>query len=59
MRLLMLTNPGANRVYAAQAGGLAAAELAVCTAEAREVGRRTISGVEYLGFQMDALDDED
>lgn len=59
MRLLMLTNPGANRVYAAQAGGLAAAELAVCTAEAREVGRRTISGVEYLGFQMDALDDEE
>lgn len=55
MRLLMLTNPGANRVYAAQAGSLAAAELSVCAPGATDVARRTVAGVEYLGFDTEAL----
>lgn len=56
MRLLMLANPGANRVYAAHAMTLAASELAVCAPGAREVAPRTLAGVEYLGFETDALD---
>ena len=56
MRLLMLTNPGANRVYAAQATTLAAAELAVCAPGASNVTPRIVAGVDYLGFETDALD---
>lgn len=56
MRLLMLANPGANRVYAAHATTLAAAELAVSAPGAREVTPRTVAGVSYLGFETDALD---
>ncbi|SDC06274.1 hypothetical protein GA0111570_1179 [Raineyella antarctica] len=56
MRLLMLTNPGANRVYAAQAATMAAAELSVCAPGATEVEPRTVAGVEYLGFSSEALE---
>lgn len=56
MRLLMLANPGANRVYAAHAMTMAAAELAVCAPGAREVTPRSVAGVSYLGFETDALD---
>lgn len=61
MRLLMLTHPGANRVYAAQATAMAAAELAVCRPDATDVSPRSVAGVEYLAFRSDALagsDDE-
>ncbi len=56
MRLLMLARPGANRVYAGQATALAVAELAVCAPGARDVAPRTVAGVDYVGFESDALD---
>ncbi len=59
MRLLMLTHPGANRVYATHATKLAAAELAVCAPGATEVEPRTVAGVAYLGFQTAALEGTD
>lgn len=56
MRLLMLTHPGANRVYAAQATTMAAAELAVCAPDTTDVAPCTVAGVDYLSFSTDALE---
>jgi hypothetical protein len=50
---LYLLAPSANRVYADQAGRLAAAELAAfgrVVGGIRDVGQRTLGGVGYLGF---------
>lgn len=53
MRLLMLTNPSANRVYASQGTQLATAELQICLPEAYDVRHHRLAGVDYVGFDLD------
>lgn len=52
----MLLAPSANRVYAAGAPDLAAAELALLCPRADGIAPVTIAGVEYLGFSADVLE---
>lgn len=53
MRLLLLTHPSANQVYASQVAGLAAAELTLCVPGVDEVAPTRRAGVDYLSFRLD------
>lgn len=54
----MMLAPSANRVYAGESAKLSAAELAITAPFTAEVGGRTLAGVDYLGFEMDAFSHE-
>lgn len=55
---VLLPSPSANRVYAATAPQLAAAELTVCAPWADDVQVVDISGLTALGFSVDTLTDD-
>ena len=53
---LVLLAPAANRVYAGESLGLAAAELQICHPGDLEVAPTTVAGVQYLAVEADDLD---
>ncbi|SJN17544.1 TRM11 family SAM-dependent methyltransferase [Luteococcus japonicus] len=55
---VMLLAPSANRVYAGESAALAAGELAISAPFAKDPATTTLAGVNYLGFDTDALDDD-
>ena len=54
----MMLAPSANRVYAGESARLSAAELELTADFASQVGPTTLSGVDYLGFEMDGFGEE-
>ncbi len=52
---LLLRHPSANRVYAGEAASLTAAELEITAPFASDIEQTEVAGVDYLGFDTEAM----